>query len=198
MPRGKRNGAPNPGRQTAPEADEQTAPAASAAEIERSGNIGSNSKERAAIISEVVANIIRLKGEKQAVQEEITEQRARVKALGVKAIDFTVALRLYELEVEDRNASLDSIRECCEALGIGETVDWVRVVETEDGKTQGAPGFTAEVGRQAWREGKKLHDNPYPTNSPSGELWKTGYLEEQAAHVRAMGPTNGEAPAATH
>lgn len=177
---------------------EDQAPAASAAEVERSGNVGSNSKERAKIISEVVANIVRLKGEKQAIQEQITEQRARVKALGVKAVDFTVALRLYELEVEDRNASLDSIRECCEALGIGETVDWVKVVETEDGKTEGAPGYTAEVGRQAWRDNKRLHDNPYPTNSPSGELWKQGFLEEQAAHARAMGNGSGEGAAATH
>ena len=177
---------------------EGEAPAATAAEVERSGNIGSNSRERRAIIAEVVSNIIRLKGEKQRIQEEITEQRARVKALGIKAIDFGVALRLYELEVEDRNASLDSIREACEALGMGETVDWVKVVETEDGKTQGAPGYTAELGRQAWRENKRLSDNPYPTSSPSGELWKQGYLEEQAAHTRAMGPANGEAAGATH
>lgn len=197
MPRGKRNGAPNPGRQTAPEAEDDSTSAPNAEQVAQSGNIGSNSKERAAIIAEAVSNIIRLKGEKNAIQEQITEQRARVKALGIKAIDFTVALRLHELEVEDRNSSLDSIRECCEALGMGETVDWVKVVETADGKTSGAPGFTAEVGRQAWRDNKRLHDNPYPTNSASGELWKTGYLEEQAAHARAMGPQNGEV-AATH
>ena len=158
--------------------------------------IGSNSKERAAIVSEVVANIIRLKGEKAEIQAQITEQRGRVKSLGLKAIDFNVALRLYELEAEDRNSSLDSIRECCEALGIGETVDWVKAVQNEDtGTEQKAPGYTAEEGRQAWRENKRLKDDPYPKNSPSSALWRQGFKEAQTAGVMEMGGNGAGQPA---
>lgn len=167
--------------------------AATAEQVENSGNIGSNSKERAAIIAEAVSNIIRLKGEKAAIQEQITEQRARVKALGIKAIDFTVALRLYELDTEDRNSSLDSLRECCEALEIGQTLDWVTAVQMEDGAERGAPGYTAEMGRQAWKDGKKPKDNPYPENSPSYALWQRGYVEAQADAARKMGEPAGAA-----
>lgn len=193
---GRANGtADESASEAAAETDVEASAAPTAEQIERSANIGHNSKERASIITDAVRKIIGLKAERQTINEQINEERARVKVLGMKMIDFNVALRLYELEVEDRNASLDSIREACEALGMGETVDWVKIVETEDGKTGGAPGFTAEAGRQAWRENKRLHDNPYPTNSPSGELWKQGYLEEQASHARSMG--NGTTDGAT-
>ena len=171
------------------------APAATDEQVQASGNIGSNSKERRAIVAEVVANTIRLKAQKAEIQAQITEERGRIKSLGIKAIDFNVALRLYELEVEDRNSSLDSIRECCEALGMGETVDWVKVVENEaTGTEQRAPGYTAEEGRQAWRDNKRLKDNPYPEKSPSHALWEKGYMEVQAAAASQMGG-NGESAA---
>lgn len=157
-------------------------------QTDQSPTIGSNSKERAAIVAEVVSNVVRLKGEKAEIQAQITEQRGRIKSLGIKAIDFNIALRLYELEVEDRNSSLDSIRECCEALGIGETVDWVKAVQNEDtGTEQKAPGYTAEEGRQAWRDNKRLKDDPYPKNSPSSALWCQGYKEAQTAGAMEMG-----------
>ncbi|MGD9884602.1 MAG: hypothetical protein AB7U95_31320, partial [Reyranella sp.] len=54
-----------------------------------------------------------------AIREQITEQRGKIKSLGVKAVDFNVALRLQEIEAKDRNESLDNIRLCFEALGIG-------------------------------------------------------------------------------
>ena len=79
-----------------------------------------NATEQKKIIAEVASNVIRLKAEKAAIQEQITEQRGKLKSLGIKAADFQVALRYHELEVEDRNPALDNLRLCFEALGLGE------------------------------------------------------------------------------
>lgn len=165
-------------------------------QVEQSGNLGSNSKERAAIISEAVRETVRLKGEKAAIQELITAQRGRIKSLGIAAVDFAVALRLYELEVEDRNSSLDGIRECCEALGIGQVVDWVNVVEKENAEKPAA-GLTAEFGREAYRANKRLHDNPHKEGTPSHAAWAKGFMEEQTANAMKMGKPDKQ-PAATH
>lgn len=82
--------------------------------------IGHNSDEIKKIIQEVVEEIIGLKAKKAEIQAEITEARSRVKGQGIKMADFNVALRLAELETEDRNDALDGLRICFEALGIGE------------------------------------------------------------------------------
>jgi hypothetical protein len=72
-----------------------------------------------AIIRDAAQSIIRLKGERSAISESITEVRGRVKGLNIKMADFNAALRLYELEVADRDNALDSIRLCFEALDLG-------------------------------------------------------------------------------
>lgn len=72
------------------------------------------------IIKSAADRIIRLKSERAEIQASITEIKAEVKALGIKMTDFNAALRWYELEAEDRNESLDNLRMCFQALGIGE------------------------------------------------------------------------------
>ena len=78
-----------------------------------------NMGEMKEIIASTAANILRLKEEKATIQAAITEQRAKVKALGIKAVDFNAALRLYELEASERDESIDNLRLCFEALGFG-------------------------------------------------------------------------------
>lgn len=83
---------------------------------DRTHNLGEQKK----IIAEAALGIIRLKAERAAIQEAIGEQRAKVKALGIRMTDFNAALRLYELEADERDQSLDGLRLCFEALGLGE------------------------------------------------------------------------------
>lgn len=78
-----------------------------------------NSKDVKRTIKEAADKIIRLKAERSEVQAQITKVRAEVKSLGIKAVDFNAALRLYELDHEDRNESIDNIRIAFDALGIG-------------------------------------------------------------------------------
>lgn len=78
-----------------------------------------NATEQKKIIAEAAANIIRLKAERAAIQEAIAEERDKVKSLSIKMTDFNVALRLYELEIEERNESIDGLRLCFEALSVG-------------------------------------------------------------------------------
>lgn len=70
------------------------------------------------IIADAARDIIRIKAEMRALAEDITAARGRVKQTGVKASDFGVVLRLYTLEVEDRDTSLDGLSLCAEALNI--------------------------------------------------------------------------------
>lgn len=70
-------------------------------------------------IKATAATVIELKAERAAIQEQITEAKATVKAKGIKMADFNAALRLYELEQEDRNEALTNLKLCFEALQIG-------------------------------------------------------------------------------
>lgn len=84
-------------------------------------NLSENEKRR--IIKQAADEIIRLKGERSEIQEAMTAQRAKVKALNVKMTDFNVALRMRELEAEDREQSIDGLRLCFESLDIGQQGD---------------------------------------------------------------------------
>lgn len=70
------------------------------------------------IIRQVAADVIRLKAQKKAINEQIVKAKANVKALGVKMVDFNAAFRLLELEVEDREESLANLRLCFAALDL--------------------------------------------------------------------------------
>lgn len=78
-----------------------------------------NSAEVKQVIKEVADEVIALKAERSEINAKITKARGRLKSLGVKMLDFNAALRLYELEAEDRNESLTAIKLAFEALGIG-------------------------------------------------------------------------------
>ena len=81
----------------------------------RQHNVG----EIKTIIASAAGRIIKLNAEKAEIQAQITEVRGEVKGAGIKMADFNAALRLYELNAEDRNAALDNLRLCFEALQLG-------------------------------------------------------------------------------
>ena len=78
-----------------------------------------NLTEQKEIIAKAVAEIISLETERATIGESIADVRLRVKNLNVKMADFNAVMRLYKLEGDDRNSAIDSIRLCCEALGVG-------------------------------------------------------------------------------
>lgn len=78
-----------------------------------------NAAEIKKTVREVAGVVINLKAERGEIQAQITEAKARLKAFGIKMVDFNAALRLYELEAEDRNESIDNIKIMFEALEIG-------------------------------------------------------------------------------
>ncbi len=86
-------------------------------------NIGHNVGETKQLIAGAAQEIIQLEAQIAGIREEITEVRGRIKGTGIKMKDFNVAKRLYELEGDERNDALDSIRLCCEALGVGSQGD---------------------------------------------------------------------------
>ena len=80
---GRANGtADESASEAAAETDVEASAAPTAEQIERSANIGHNSKERASIITDAVRKIIGLKAERQTINEQINEERAR-SALGL-------------------------------------------------------------------------------------------------------------------
>lgn len=80
---------------------------------------GDNSAGIKSIIRSAADRILRLQEEIGELRAQITEVRSEVKGAGIKMADFNAALRLYRMEIENRNESLDNIRMCFDALGLG-------------------------------------------------------------------------------
>jgi ribosome modulation factor len=157
-----------------------------------SANKEHNAGERAKIMREAAAEIIRLKAQKASIQEQIAEQRGRIKSLDIKAIDFNVAMRLMELEAEDRDKSLDGLREAFEALGVGQQLDWVSGIDYGAGDKRGvdasaAVGAAAAAGLRAGKAGKPADNNPYPEGTPAHASWLEQWHAAQADNLKDLG-----------
>ena len=82
----------------------------------RGGNAGAMNTD----LKEAADRILTLKKQTAGLQADIGKIKAEnVKAHGIKMADFNTVLRWYSLELEDRNATMDNIKVCCEALGVG-------------------------------------------------------------------------------
>lgn len=93
-----------------------------------------NSAARAAIIREAHQEIAEFEKQVAGLKAEIkaiVETRI-VAGLGMKKADFALARKLYALDMDDRGALQDTIRECFSALGVGEQLNWLDAVETAD------------------------------------------------------------------
>lgn len=84
------------------------------------------------------------------IQEGIKAARGVLRSLGHKAIDFAVAKRLYELEVEEREKSIASIKEMCAALGVGGQVNFLDALQADENVEATE---AEEIGGEPWQEG---------------------------------------------
>ncbi len=80
-------------------------------------------------IGKIDAEIAELRERKNEIKHE------KVKAHGVKLADFNTVARWWKLEGEERSLTLDNIRLCCEALGVG-SQGYLFPVPTEVAGTQ--------------------------------------------------------------
>ncbi len=90
-----------------------------------------NSDARADTIRAAVRFIAGKQAEIASIREELNEYKQKhIKGdLGMKLADFAAVYRVSQLEFEDRDKLLDTIREGFRALGIGDTVDWVAAAQ---------------------------------------------------------------------
>ncbi len=77
------------------------------------GELRADLAKAATAINKIDEQISQLQAEKREIKVE------KVKTHGIKMADFNTVLRWWKLENEDRDETLDNIRMCCEALGIG-------------------------------------------------------------------------------
>ena len=64
-------------------------------------------------IGKIDAEIVELRERKNEIKHE------KIKVHGIKLADFNTVARWWKLEGDDRSETIDNIRVCCEALGIG-------------------------------------------------------------------------------
>lgn len=82
--------------------------------------LGHNATDMKADLAKAAVAINRIDEQIAELQAERREIKAEnVKAHGIKMADFNTVLRWWKLENEERDATIDNIRVCCEALGVG-------------------------------------------------------------------------------
>lgn len=93
----------------------------------------SNSAIRAELIQKACDWLSVKEAERKLISAEISEYKQKhIKSdLGFKLADFNAVYRVSQLEVEDRDALLDVLREGFAALGIGGSVNFMDAMEQE-------------------------------------------------------------------
>lgn len=88
---------------------------------------------RHAVIRDVCKSLAELQAQKDEITTRIRNlKNERIKGdLGMKVSDFNTAYRWYLLEQDDRDTLIDTMRECFEALGVGEQLSFVAAMEHE-------------------------------------------------------------------
>ena len=78
-------------------------------------------------IRDVCKKLQALESQRKDISEEIASlKQTKIKGdLGMKIGDFNTAYRLYQLEGDDRDQLLDTLRETFEALGVGAQLDFL-------------------------------------------------------------------------
>lgn len=86
-----------------------------------------NVSNRAETIRRACREITSLEASRKSISQDIASlKQTLVKGeLGMKIADFNVALRLYQLEGEDRDTLFDTLRETFEALGVGQQLGFL-------------------------------------------------------------------------
>lgn len=166
-----------------------------------------NSAARADTIRAAVRWIAERRAEVKALNAEINEFMLKtVKGdLGFKIADFNAIYRVSQLEVEDRDILLETIREGFAALNIGGVMDWVAAAETAQRRRASTNGTApADDAARAWGRSDGLggvHD--HADDYPSGELGHADYMlgladgEAERDRIIALGESgNGHADSA--
>ncbi len=137
--------------------------------------------------------------EVKALNAEIAEYKQKhIKGdLGFKLADFNAIYRVSQLEVEDRDKLLDTLREGFEALGIGEQASFLDAMETTLDKIEKTPvprraqagnGQVAEPHAIAWETGFAdglAGNQDHAARWPAGEFGHADYhLGNSEGHKR--------------
>jgi hypothetical protein len=158
----------------------------------------SNSAARADLIRAAVRWIAEREGEAKALNAEIRAYKSEhIKGeLGFKIADFNAVYRVSQLEVEDRDILLHTVREGFAALGIGQSVDWVAAAEaTPRNHMAPADNEARRAGREDGLRGIYAHADEYPQGEPGHGDYMLGFADGEAEANRVMELGNGaEAP----
>lgn len=140
---------------------------------------GHNSQSRAQTIQECVREITKLEAQRRSIAEKIREiKQSRIKGeLDMKIGDFNAALRLYQLEGEDRDQFFDALRETFAALGIGGQLDWLDTNLSESESVDLEAVYAA--GKNAGLAGRDLETNPRDAGTEAHETWAAGWRNGQ-------------------
>jgi hypothetical protein len=150
----------------------------------------SNSAARAATIRDAVRWIAEHKAEVKALNAEINEFMVKtVKGdLGFKIADFNAIYRVSQLEVEDRDALLECVREGWAALGIGGVVDWVEAAQATPRRAPAAsPNEAARTaGYHDGLGGVRDHFARYPQGEDGHADYVLGLADGEDERDRVM------------
>lgn len=89
---------------------------------------GHNAKARAAQIKKAFKDMERLDGQIADLRADQTKIKDAIKNdLGMKKGDFMAAYRMAQMDADNRDALLDTCRECFDAMGLGDQLDFEQV-----------------------------------------------------------------------
>lgn len=110
-----------------------------------------NAKARQEIIQKTFRQLSKLEEQRKGVTQEISELLHKVVKgdLNMKIGDFRIAYRLYCLEGKDRDEMLTTVRECFNAQGVGEQLDWLKMEERSQSLTTETVNAADEVAAAA-------------------------------------------------
>ncbi len=153
----------------------------------------SNAGARGDTIRAAVRFIAERQSEIAAIREELNEYKQKhIKGdLGMKLADFAAVFRVSQLEAEDRDQLLDTLKEGFAALSIGGQLDWVAGLQAEDAKRPAPKPGTAvnEAARQAGRTdgmaGERSHEAEWPNGVHGAADYELGYDEGVEQRARA-------------
>ena len=152
----------------------------------------SNSAARAELIREAVRVLAEKEREVQALNADIREYKSKhIKGdLGFKLADWNAVYRVSQLEVDDRDALIDTLREGFAALSIGQVVDWVDAAQATPSRRGNGYAEPDEEARTAGRQdglgGVIDHAARYPQGEPGHGDYELGRAEGEAERERVM------------
>jgi hypothetical protein len=121
------------------------------------------------MIRDAVREIATLEAKAKAINAEIREYKQKhiKEDLGFKIADWNAVYRVSQLEIEDRDTLLETIREGFAALHIGGVMDWVSAAETASRRN--GNGHANGAGDTAPRRGRGRPRKPRSESEAGAE-----------------------------